>query len=170
MTPGDGLREYQLRLGERLRQASEQQLSGMRLAFEAAGRRWLVPLDAVHGVVALPLVTPVPGAPAWLWGAGAVRGVVYACVDWGGFLGASPTRREGCRLLLSHPRDRAHVALVIDTAPSMRSLDTMLPDVPADGDLPDWVTGVRRDAAGLVWHLLDLPRLWRDPTLLQALA
>ncbi|MCX7693389.1 chemotaxis protein CheW [Tepidimonas taiwanensis] len=168
MSPANGLREYQLQLGERLRQASEQHLTRMRLGFEAAGRHWLVSLEAIHGVVPLPRLTPVPAVKPWLQGVAAVRGVVYACVDWAAFLGkGGTTRAEGRQMLLSHPRDRAHIALIIDQVPLMRSLDDMEALPHASTAEPDWVEGVWRDAEHREWRLLDAPRLWRDPGLLQ---
>lgn len=65
------------------------------LCFEVAGRRFAVDVAAVREVLAAIDVTPVPHAPEFALGVGAVRGRIVPVVDPGLLLGLGPAAPAG---------------------------------------------------------------------------
>ena len=60
MAAKSALREYQRRLMERLEAGAEAGAPrSSQLAFESGGEKWLVPLNDIAEVIALPAITPV---------------------------------------------------------------------------------------------------------------
>ena len=90
---------------ERLRQLEEElsraqgelaaiggeQLPGLHLVVEAAGRRGLLPAGRVQEIVRLVATQPIPGAPPSILGTFVCRGVPVVAVDLAGLLGAPRT-------------------------------------------------------------------------------
>ncbi len=88
-------------LVERLRQLEEElsraqgelaavggeQLPGLHLVVEAAGRRGLLPAGRIQEIVRLVATEPIPGAPPFILGTFVCRGVPVVAVDLAGLLG-----------------------------------------------------------------------------------
>jgi len=66
-----------------------EQLPGLHLVVEAAGRRGLLPAGRVQEIVRLVATVPIPGAPRSILGTFVCRGVPVVAVDLAGLLGAT---------------------------------------------------------------------------------
>jgi len=66
-----------------------EQLPGLHLVVEAAGRRGLLPAGRVQEVVRLVATDPIPGAPPSILGTFVCRGVPVVAVDLAGLLGVA---------------------------------------------------------------------------------
>lgn len=89
-----------------------EQLPGLHLVVEAAGRRGLLPAGRVQEVVRLVATDPIPGAPPSILGTFVCRGVPVVAVDLAGLLGVSrpPALDAQIAVLVGSPS----VGLVLD--------------------------------------------------------
>ena len=76
--------------------------TGMGFRLEASDA--VVPLDQIHEVLTIPVLTPVPGAKTWVRGIANVRGSLLPILDLRGFLGLpeSPTTALNRVLVVNH--------------------------------------------------------------------
>lgn len=75
-----------------------------RLVFEVSGTLFAADVGQVREALDLPPVTPLPGTPEWVLGLVNVRGLLFAVVDFGTFLGLGPAGAggEASCLVLEH--------------------------------------------------------------------
>lgn len=109
------------------------------------GSRFAAGMDQVAEVVALPSITRIPGAPAWLVGLANWRGRVLPVLDIRPLLGtpSSPLASSARLLVLQDTADASVTAgLVAEAVPGVQ-------DVPIDALQPPPPT-LTRDAANLV--------------------
>jgi purine-binding chemotaxis protein CheW len=117
------------------------------LAFRLGEDELLVASESIAEVLDLPQpVTRIPGAPAWIAGVVAIRGVITLIVDLAGLLGiADAGAGRSRRLLLARALDSSPVGLLVTDVIGTRELAAgPQPAVPAAG--PE-VDGALRDCA-----------------------
>ena len=116
MASGKSLREFQLRLSERLREAASAPSRSARLGVQVGDRSLLVDLSEVGEIVALPgEITPVPLTHEWFRGLVNLRGSLYGVSDLARFEGReSVALTKSTRLLAFAPRLNLNGAIVVD--------------------------------------------------------
>jgi len=165
MASGKNLREFQLRLSERLRQAASEPPKAARLGVQIGERNLLVALSEVGEIVALPgEITPVPLTHEWFRGLVNLRGSLYGVSDLARFEGRDPApMTKSTRLLAFAPRLNLNGAIVVDRMLGLQNdaaLTARQPRerAPAQTWLgPDWV-----DSEGRRWTELKLGELAVD--------
>ena len=107
----------------------------------------------------------------WYLGIANIRGNLYGCIDFAGFLGheAEPmvTGTSTSRLVLFGPRvGELRAGLVVHRVLGLRNLaDLRQGDAPAGA--PAWYGSCWTDAEGGLWQEIDLALLAQDPGFLQ---
>ncbi len=171
----NSLREFQVRLSERLRQAASAPSQSARLGVQIGGRSLLVDLSEVGEIVALPgEITPVPLTHDWFRGLVNLRGSLYGVSDLARFEGRGPTSMtKTTRLLAFAPRLKLNGAIVVDRmlglqgtaalteAQSNESSETNGNATDAAAQ-PPWLGRQWIDAEGRRWTELRLEELAGD--------
>lgn len=162
-----GLREYQLSVAERLRTAETRQAVSSRLGFQVGSANWFVSLHHVSEVIPLPTIVPVPLTQPWFCGVSNVRGNLYSIVDFSAFQGGEPTAGSTeRRVILISDRLVAGAGIVVSRMLGLRNPEQFTAeDRPADA--PAWVGAAFKDATGVSWRELDVPRLAKERQFLE---
>jgi twitching motility protein PilI len=165
------LRAFQQELATRLAAKTSAQVEQSRLGLSCAGTQWLIRLADAGEVIAVPPVATVPMTRPWYLGIANIRGNLYGCIDFAGFLGhdaesAAPAASSP-RLVLFGPRaGELRAGLVVQRVLGLRNLAELRQDETPAG-APAWY-GLRwSDAEGGLWQEIDLALLAQDPGFLQ---
>ena len=142
------------------------------IAFELGGKRLVSGMEQVREVLTDPIISPVPGAKAWVRGLASVRGRLVTIVDLADFLGVPRgSRLRGQRALFVELGD-LQVAFLVDQVFGAKQLPEES-RTEGTGDLP----GVLRPYISSSfsthdedWSLFDLSRVLADPEFLNAAA
>lgn len=122
----------------------------------------VVPIDAVHEILELGRLTPLPRTPAFVRGVMNLRGAVVPVIDLAARLGGAPAEpgRRSCIVVMQGPADEAHGALVagllVDAVHEVMDLgaDDIEPVPPLGTAIaPEFLAGVVR-ARGRIMGLL----------------
>lgn len=165
------LRAFQQELATRLAAKTSAQVEQSRLGLACAGAQWLIRLADAGEVIAIPSVASVPMTRPWYLGIANIRGNLYGCIDFAGFLGheAEPavSGASASRLVLFGPRvGELRAGLVVHRVLGLRNLaDLRQADAPAGA--PAWYGSCWTDAEGGIWQEIDLALLAQDPAFLQ---
>lgn len=176
MAGRSSLREFQVRLSERLRQAAAAPSQSARLGVQIGGRSLLVDLSEVGEIVALPgEITPVPLTHDWFRGLVNLRGSLYGVSDLARFEGHEPTpTTKTTRLLAFAPRLKLNGAIIVDRmlglqgtatlteADSKETNETPETNGTNAADRPPWLGRHWIDAEGRRWTELRLEELAGD--------
>lgn len=159
------LREFQVRLNERLRHAADVAVDA-RLGLEIGGERWLVDLAEAGEIVPVPdRIVPVPLTQGWFKGLVSLRGALVGVCDLADFCGWAPTPigRES-RLLAFASRFGVNSAVLASRMLGLHNTDRMTRDAAdAEADSRAWAGATWVDAQGLRWRELSIARLCSDP-------
>ena len=165
------LRAFQQELATRLAAKTTAQVEQSRLGLACAGVQWLIRLADAGEVIAVPTVASVPMTRPWYLGISNIRGNLYGCIDFAGFLGhdvepAAPGASTS-RLVLFGPRvGELRAGLVVHRVLGLRNLAD-LRQVDALANAPAWHSARWTDAEGGLWQEIDLALLAQDPGFLQ---
>jgi len=134
----------------------EVQIVGFNLGRETYG----IPITALHEIVRIPEITPVPDAPAYVEGVINLRGKIVTVVDLRKrFAKPATTLDRHCRILVVGNKDRL-TGLIVDSASEVLKIpESDIESAPAmarEGDL-DCVTGLGKCKGRLI-ILLDIDR------------
>ncbi len=165
MASGKNLREFQVRLSERLRQAALAPPQSARLGVQVGDRNLLVGLSEVGEIVALPgEITPVPLTHEWFRGLVNLRGSLYGVSDLARFEGRDATSlTKSSRLLAFAPRLGLQAAIVVDRMLGLQNDATLTETESEDAaSEPEWLGRHWRDAEGRRWTELLLEDLASD--------
>jgi twitching motility protein PilI len=162
-----GLREFQLAVAERLRNAGTRAALASKLGFQVAGVNWFVALHQVSEVIPLPPAVPVPLTHSWFRGVANVRGNLYSIVDFSAFQGGDPIA-SGMerRVILVSDRLVAGAGLVVSRMLGLRNPE-QFNAAARPANAPAWVASAYTDAGGTRWLELDLPALAREQRFLE---
>lgn len=177
MANKEALRELQSRLAQRLQAARTEARTASWLAVEAAGQRFLLPLQEAGEIFPFSSCLGVPHTSAWFLGVANLRGGLHGVVDLGGFLGLKPAHlntsdslRDQLRLVALNPALETNCALLVERLAGLRNQDQLAPaddGASAAADRPGFVGQRLRDAQGRVWQELHLAALARDEAFLR---
>lgn len=165
MSNKEALRELQHRLAERMKVVRTQAPGSSWLAVECAGHDFLLSLQQVGEIFALPAITPVPHTQSWLAGVANLRGGLFVVVDLAGFLGLreQTASSDQSRLVVLNPKLEINSALLVDRMAGLRNSDELNAVPEADvGPVPQFVGQRLRDGQGRVWQELNLQALVLD--------
>ena len=142
------------------------------VGFRLGQRRFVSSFDEVMEILALPPVTPVPGAQPWMLGVANVRGTLLPVVDLKQFLeGERTVLHEGQRVLVVR-QPGGDVAVTIDEMYGQRSfVDAQGIDVApvSEGRYAYFIERAYR-INDQDWGVFSLDRLARTPEFRQAAA
>jgi twitching motility protein PilI len=162
-----GLREFQISVAERLRNATTRKALASKLGFQVGADNWFVSLHQVSEVVPVPQLVQVPLTHSWFRGVANVRGNLYSMVDFSAFQGGDPIP-SGMerRVILVSERLVGGAGLLVSRMLGLRNPEQFNPAAkPADA--PPWVGAAYSDAGGTRWLELDLPALVREQRFLE---
>ena len=160
------LRKYQEDILVRIKDQTRSADAGARsrLGVRAGKDLLLVGLEDISEVLPVPEMHPVPLSKSWFLGMANVRGNLYGVSDLAQFAGQPPTAASvNSRILLSHQKYKANVALLVSAILGLRALDQMQEQENTD-ESGRWLGGrVFRDAAGETWQEIDIKALLASP-------
>jgi twitching motility protein PilI len=166
------LQAYQQDILARLKHSSEHagSAAASRLGVMVNGMPWLVSLDDVSEVIALPEITRVPLTQAWFMGIANIRGNLYALTDLADFFGHAPTNITiDSRILLVNQKFGFNAGLLVERLIGLRSLDEMTLQSDA-GQLPAWCVNQYKDKNNEIWHEIDIGSLLNQNQFIQIAA
>ena len=162
-----GLREFQISVAERLRNAGTRAALASKLGFQVGADNWFVALHQVSEVIPVPQTVPVPLTHSWFRGVANVRGNLYSMIDFSAFQGGDPIA-SGMerRVILVSDRLVPGAGLVVSRMLGLRNPEQFnAASRPANA--PAWVAAAYSDAGGTRWLELDLPALAREQRFLE---
>jgi len=165
------LRAFQQELAARLAAKTTAQVEQSRLGLAAAGAQWLIRLADAGEVIAVPAMATVPMTRPWYLGIANIRGNLYGCIDFGGFLGhpveAPAPSAMTTRMVLFGPRvGDLRAGLVVNRVMGLRNLAELRETAAAAG-APAWYGPRWSEPDGTVWQEIDLALLAQDAAFLQ---
>ena len=162
-----GLREFQLSVAERIRNAATRTTLSSKLGFQVGAENWFVSLSQVNEVIPVPPIVGVPLTHSWFRGVANIRGNLYSVLDFSAFKGADPTP-PGVerRVILVSDRLVAGSGLLVSRMLGLRNPEQFTA-AQRPGDAAPWVAGAYTDAGGTRWFELDLPALVREQRFLE---
>jgi twitching motility protein PilI len=162
-----GLREFQISVAERLRNAATRTTLASKLGFQVGADNWFVALHQVSEVIPIPPMVQVPLTHSWFRGVANVRGNLYSMVDFSAFQGGDPTPAGmERRVILVSERLVGGAGLVVSRMLGLRNPEQFNPATKPAG-APPWVGAAYNDAGGSRWLELDLPALVREQRFLE---
>jgi twitching motility protein PilI len=162
-----GLREFQISVAERIRNASARAALSSKLGFQVGNDNWFVALNQVNEVIPVPQAAQVPLTHSWFRGVANIRGNLYGVLDFAAFQGGEPIGAGmERRVILISERLIGGAGLLVSRMLGLRNPEQFAPAArPADA--APWVGGVYADAGGTRWMELDLPALVRERRFLE---
>ena len=162
-----GLREFQISVAERLRNAATRSALASKLGFQVGADNWFVALHQVSEVIPVPATVTVPLTHSWFRGVANVRGNLYSMVDFSAFQGGDPIA-SGMerRVILVSDRLLAGAGLVVSRMLGLRNPE-QFNAAARPANAPPWLAGAFSDAGGTRWLELDLPALVREQRFLE---
>jgi twitching motility protein PilI len=139
-----GLREFQLSVAERIRNASSRAALSSKLGFQVGGDNWFVALTQVNEVIPVPQVVAVPLTHSWFRGVANVRGNLYSVLDFSAYQGgdAIPGGMER-RVILVSDRLVAGAGLLVSRMLGLRNPEQFA-SAPRPASAPSWVGRIYR--------------------------
>lgn len=164
------LREFQQALSQRIQESATQSTSQNRLAIQVGGQNWLVDMTDISEVATTQSWVAVPMTKPWFLGVTNIRGRLYTVADLAAYAGMNAAvHHHHNRLLLSHPRFTTQTALLVDRALGLRNIDAMRVDTMRAEQTTaasNWLTDMRHDDDGQIWHNVNLGILLTQPDFL----
>jgi len=140
------------------------------IGYRVGSRLFVSGIDEISELLAVPLLTPVPGTQAWLLGVANVRGNLVPVVDLSRFLfGERTLHTERSRLLVVR-QGAGNVALLVDGVSSQRTVDTEARRAAEQEDDPRLSRFVEERVGEPRLAVFSMGRLVRAPDFRQAAA
>src|SRR5258708_8786319 len=123
-----GLREFQISVAERIRNASARAALSSKLGFQVGADNWFVALNQVNEVIPLPQAAQVPLTHSWYRGVANIRGNLYGVLDFSSFQGGEPIGAGmERRVILISERLIGGAGLLASRMPGMRNPQLFAP-------------------------------------------
>jgi twitching motility protein PilI len=165
MASREALRTFQSRLANRLQEARTSGTAAAWLAVEAAGSRYLFPLNHAGEIFPCGPIYPVPHAKGWFLGVANLRGGVSGVVDLGAFVTHSmPILRSDLaqsqsRLVAFSEALNLNCVVLIDKLLGLKSLESFVASTPSSEDSPAYFGHGYTDPQGTTWQEINLQAL-----------
>lgn len=140
------------------------------IAFRTGTRRLLTGIDEIEEVLALPVLTAVPGTRPWLLGVANVRGNLVPVIDFARFLFDERTPHSERTRLLIVRQGGGNVALLVDEVFGQRTVDQAQRRDAAAEDDPRLTRFVDQRVGEQQLAIFSMNRLVRAPDFRQAAA
>lgn len=130
--------------------------------------RYLVPMEEVGEVIAIPKLAQVPLTQPWFAGLANVRGNLYGITDLSIYLGNKPVSYNvKSRILLVSTDDKIQGGFIVNNMLGIRSLSEFVAVVPPKKELMRGIIACYEDTEGRAWRKLSLLELARDEKFMQ---
>lgn len=172
MARKEALKDLQIRLAERLKQARSEGVSAAWLAVRAGSGNYLFPLAQSGEIFPLAAMTWVPYVRPWFMGVVNLRGGLFGVVDLGGFLaGTQATVRAEppgaqVRLVTFNADLEVNGALLVDALIGLRRQEAFVRVLPAPEGAPDYFGQRLVDAEEVSWQEINMQLLAKNPEFL----
>ena len=172
MASREALRAFQSRLANRLQEARTSGASASWLAVEAAGSKYLFPLNHAGEIFPWTPVYTVPHVKGWFVGVVNLRGGVSGVVDLGAFVAqSSPAPRtelaqSQSRLVAFNQSLNINCVVLIDKLAGLKNMESFVASAPAPTDSPVYFGHKYTDIQGVSWQEINLQALSQYPQFL----
>lgn len=172
MANREALRELQSRLASRLQAARSEGVQAAWLAVEAAGRKYLFPLNQAGEIFPYAATQGVPYTHPWFLGVANLRGGLFGVVDLGSYVGGqvpaqrSDAGRAESRLVALNALLEINCALLIDRLAGLRNMEAFTASSQPPAGSPDYFGSGYTDAGGTYWQEINLQVLSQQPQFL----
>lgn len=130
--------------------------------------RYLVPMEEVGEVIAIPKLAQVPLTQPWFAGLANVRGNLYGITDLSIYLGNKPVPYNvKSRILLVSTGDKIQSGFMVNNMLGIRSLSEFITVVPPKKELMRGIIACYEDPEGRAWRKLSLLELARNEKFMQ---
>ena len=140
------------------------------IGFRVGSRLLLSGIDEINELLAVPMLTPVPGTQPWLLGVANVRGNLVPVVDIGRFLFGERTQHSERSRLLVVRQGGGSVALLVDEVLGQRTVDAEQRQQAWEEDDPRLARFVDNRVGEQQLAIFSMARLVRAPDFRQAAA
>ena len=172
MAAREALREFQVRLANRLQTAHTTNVAAW-LAVEAGAGRYLFPLGQAGEIFPWTAPMPVPYTQPWFLGVANLRGGLWGVAHLATLMGetviapqAGDTSREQARLVAFNDVLDVNCALVIDRLVGLRGVEAFTASQPPSDTAPPWVGATYVSSQGETWQELNLQVMSQQPEFL----
>ena len=172
MANREALRELQSRLASRLQAARSEGVQAAWLAVEAAGSKYLFPLNQSGEIFPFAATQGVPYTHPWFLGVANLRGGLFGVVDLASYVsGQAPAQRSDAgrtesRLVALNALLDVNCALLIDRLAGLRNTDAFIASNDAPEGSPEYFGSGYTDASGTYWQEINLQALSQQPQFL----
>jgi len=172
MANREALRELQSRLASRLQAARSEGVQAAWLAVEAAGSKYLFPLNQSGEIFPFAATQGVPYTHPWFLGVANLRGGLYGVVDLASYVsGQAPAQRSDAgraesRLVALNQLLEINCALLIDRLAGLRNMEAFTASNEPPAGSPDYFGSGYTDATGAHWQEINLQALSQQPQFL----
>jgi len=171
MARKEALKDLQIRLAERLKQARSEGTSAAWLAVQVGPGNYLFPLAQAGEIFPLAPMSWVPYVRPWFMGVMNLRGGLFGVVDLGGFMARTESviRTEPgaqARLVTFNADLEVNSALLVDALIGLRRKDAFVRALPAHEGAPNYFGQQLVDAEGVSWQEINMQSLAKDPEFL----
>jgi twitching motility protein PilI len=140
------------------------------IGFRVGSRLLVSGIDEINELLAVPVLTPVPGTQPWLLGVANVRGNLVPVVDIGRFLFGERTQHSERSRLLVVRQGGGSVALLVDEVLGQRTVDAEQRQQAREEDDPRLARFVDNRVGEQQLAIFSMARLVRAPDFRQAAA
>jgi twitching motility protein PilI len=155
------LREFQQGLLDRMQvqAASGEQITTLGIIIGHSN--WLVDMEDISEVLALPKLTAVPLTKSWYCGVANVRGNIFSITDLGAYMDFGATTHDAqSRILLLGQKFNSNTGLLVTKVLGLRNAK--------EWELSEQNSETTyRDSAGQEWRKLDVKSLIQQPEFIQ---
>ena len=168
MANRQALKEFQIRLAERMQLARKQGISPMWLAVEAGENKYLFSLAQSGEIFPWMSIQSVPYTQDWFVGVANLRGGLYSVVDLASYIdGKAPVprgeiARSYSRLVSLNSAFQVNCVLLIDKLAGLRKQDAFIDFSPKTPEAPSFFGNKYVDLDGAGWQEINLQLLSQE--------
>lgn len=140
------------------------------IGFRVGDRMLVSGIDEINELLAVPVLTPVPGTQPWLLGVANLRGNLVPVIDFGRFLFGERTQHTDRSRLLVVRQGSGSVALLVDEVFGQRTVDPAQRSAAVQEDDPRLTRFVENRVGEQQLAIFSMSRLVRAPDFRQAAA
>lgn len=140
------------------------------IGFRVGDRLLVSGIDEINELLAVPVLTPVPGTQPWLLGVANLRGNLVPVIDFGRFLFGERTQHTDRSRLLVVRQGSGNVALLVDEVFGQRTVDPTQRSAAVLEDDPRLARFVENRVGEQQLAIFSMSRLVRAPDFRQAAA